>query len=140
MRQTLARHLHDAVLLMVPEIDHLRSIILGLSDGQLTLAAPEPGGPVGDLLIDLDGYRASWRGVPLRLTPAELRLLSSLATQPLTLWTHERLYVTVWGGSYLGDASVVHAAVKRLRQRLREVDQRITIETVRGVGYRLVMA
>jgi DNA-binding response OmpR family regulator len=54
------------------------------------------------------------------------------------VWTYERLFAAVWGGAYLGDNAILHSAVKRLRRKLRAADGRVEIETVRGVGYRLV--
>jgi DNA-binding winged helix-turn-helix (wHTH) protein len=52
------------------------------------------------------------------------------------VWTYETLFAAVWGGTYLGDNSILHSAVKRLRRKLREVG--LSVETVRGIGYRFV--
>jgi two-component system, OmpR family, response regulator MtrA len=52
------------------------------------------------------------------------------------VWTYQRLFQAVWGGSYLGDTSILHSAVKRLRRKLRAAGG-LSVQTVRGVGYRL---
>ncbi|BCB80196.1 hypothetical protein Pflav_066060 [Phytohabitans flavus] len=43
----------------------------------------------------------------------------------------------MWGGAYLGDTSILHSAIKRLRRKLRAAPEGPSVETVRGVGYRL---
>jgi len=50
------------------------------------------------------------------------------------------LFAAVWGAAYLGDNSILHSAVKRLRRKLRDVGNDLSIDTVRGIGYRLVTA
>ncbi len=70
------------------------------------------------------------RRVPL--SPTEFALLSFLAENPGHAVSRARLLHRVWGGEC--DARTVDSTVKRLRARLRGV---LTIETVRGLGYRL---
>jgi DNA-binding response OmpR family regulator len=92
---------------------------------------------LGDLVVDAFAHLVTWRGAPLPLTRLERELLARLATPPFGVWTYQRLFDAVWGGSYLGDSSILHSAVKRLRRKLRAVADGPAIETVRGVGYRL---
>ncbi|WP_255509109.1 winged helix-turn-helix domain-containing protein [Micromonospora sp. A202] len=92
---------------------------------------------LGDLTIDPLGHLVTWRGQPLALTRLERRLLTQLATAPLGVWTYERLFESVWGCAYLGDTSILHSAVKRLRRKLRAADDTLRVHTVRGIGYRL---
>lgn len=139
MRGMLARRLSGfGVVLMVSDMAQLRTV-LRTAEGELFNSAPEPDGALGELVIDIGAHWASWRRSPLQLTRMELQLLSNLADPPITVWSHERLYVTVWGSPYLGDASAVHAAMRRLRKKLHAAGDGITIDTVRGVGYRLVI-
>ncbi|MET7816772.1 winged helix-turn-helix domain-containing protein [Micromonospora zamorensis] len=92
---------------------------------------------LGDLTIDPLGHLVTWRGQPLALTRLERRLLTQLAAAPLGVWTYERLFESVWGCAYLGDTSILHSAVKRLRRKLRAADDTLRVHTVRGIGYRL---
>ncbi|HET8682691.1 MAG TPA: winged helix-turn-helix domain-containing protein, partial [Micromonosporaceae bacterium] len=85
-------------------------------------------------------HRVTWQGTPVPLTRLEWDLLGSLASPPVTVWTYERLFGEVWGSSYLGDTSILHSAVKRLRRKLRAAGDGVAVETVRGVGYRLALA
>jgi DNA-binding response OmpR family regulator len=51
--------------------------------------------------------------------------------------TRERLLEEVWGYDFLGDTRAVDSAVKRLRARLRSMDEKAdNIQAVRGLGYK----
>ena len=53
--------------------------------------------------------------------------------------THDQRPIThVWGRPYLGDTDAVVSAVKRLRRQMRQVTGAVLVESVRGVGYRIV--
>ncbi|WP_274530705.1 winged helix-turn-helix domain-containing protein [Micromonospora hortensis] len=92
---------------------------------------------LGDLTIDPLDHRVTWRGQPLALTRLERNLLTQLATAPVGVWTYQRLFESVWGCAFLGDTSILHSAVKRLRRKLHAVDDALRVHTVRGIGYRL---
>lgn len=92
---------------------------------------------LGDLTIDPLDHRVTWRGEPLALTRLERNLLTQLATAPVGVWTYQRLFESVWGCAFLGDTSILHSAVKRLRRKLHAVDDTLRVHTVRGIGYRL---
>ncbi|MBM0278784.1 winged helix-turn-helix domain-containing protein [Micromonospora tarensis] len=103
-------------------------------------AAPSPASgriSLGGLEIDPLDHLVTWRGQPLALTRLEHRLLSQLASAPAGVWPYERLFESVWGCAYLGDTSILHSAVKRLRRKLRAADTTLGVQTVRGIGYRL---
>ena len=55
------------------------------------------------------------------------------------MWSYERIFGSVWGGAWLGDAAILHSAVKRLRRKLGAVPGCPQVQTVRGVGYRLAV-
>ncbi len=101
--------------------------------------AADAGGQIniGDLTIDPLDHLVTWRGQPLPLTRLERDLLTHLATAPVGVWTYERLFESVWGCAYLGDTSILHSAVKRLRRKLRCAGDEVRVHTVRGIGYRL---
>ncbi|MCZ7419301.1 MULTISPECIES: winged helix-turn-helix domain-containing protein [unclassified Micromonospora] len=100
---------------------------------------PERAATWGDLVVDRAGHLVTWRGAPLGLTRTERELLARLVSPPITLWSYERLFASVWGGAYLGDTAILHSAVKRLRRKLRTLSDGPQVQTVRGVGYRLSM-
>lgn len=148
-RERLARRLEDCgVVLMVADVDELRAVFWPGGQPEWPPPPPAAGGEatptaeitIGDLVIDPSRHRVTWRGNLVPLTRLEWQLLGSLATAPVSVWTYERLFGEVWGSAYLGDTSILHSAVKRLRRKLRAAGDGVAVETVRGVGYRLAIA
>jgi DNA-binding response OmpR family regulator len=140
VRERVARRLSDCgVVLMCADIGELRAVLFPTTPADLAADGNAAVRALGDLVIDGGNHVASWRGAPLPLTRLEWELLGSLATPPPVVWTYERLFGTVWGGAYLGDTSILHSAMKRLRRKLRAVGDGVSIETVRGIGYRLAL-
>jgi DNA-binding response OmpR family regulator len=89
------------------------------------------------LSIDLDKRLAVANGVTLNLSKTEFDLLATLNASPGRVFEREHLLERVWGDTSVTERSV-DAFVKSLRRKL--VDAGLpaeTIETVRGVGYRL---
>jgi len=88
----------------------------------------------GDLVIDMGRHEVLFSGIPLDLTPSELRLLHLLASHPGRVFTRDQLLRRVIrGGAYVIDRNIdVH--IRGVRKKLGEC--RDLIETVRGVGYR----
>jgi two-component system, OmpR family, response regulator MtrA len=138
VRERVARQLDGGgIVLMCPDIDALRAMLTGATrKPALPGLATRYEDPA--LVIDIDDHEVRWRGTALPLTRLEIELMAHLASDPVRVWPYDRLFSTVWGGAYLGDNSILHSAVKRLRRKLRDAGGSLTIETVRGVGYRLV--
>ena len=89
----------------------------------------------GDLIIDEPAGRATRGGVPLDLTPTELRILAYLVRRRGLVLSKTQLLTQVWGYEAY-DPNVVEVHVSALRRKLEARGPRI-IETVRGLGYRL---
>jgi two-component system OmpR family response regulator len=71
------------------------------------------------------------------LTPKEFALLQYLMAFPDEALTRTRLLEHVWDFAFDGDPNVVDVYVGYLRAKLDRPFGRRSIETVRGVGYRL---
>jgi two-component system response regulator VicR len=105
---------------------------------------PEEKGPqpvrAGPLTVDPARYEAYLGARTLDLTTLEFQVLHALASRAGRVLTREGLLEEVWGYEYTGDLRVVDAVIKRLRAKLRDTDDGAAelIETVRGVGYKLV--
>lgn len=91
----------------------------------------------GDLVIDLTHFRVSKAGLQIDLTPIEFALLAFMARSPNRYWTREELLNHVWGYSWVGYARTVDRHIAALRRKLK-VERDELIETVHGIGYRLV--
>jgi DNA-binding response OmpR family regulator len=91
---------------------------------------------VGDLTVDIDTRTVRIGEQPVALTQTEFELLSALSERPGGVLTRETLIERVWGESWFGDAHVVDVHVSNLRRKLSGATSRV--QTVRGVGFRLV--
>jgi DNA-binding response OmpR family regulator len=87
----------------------------------------------GAIALDLDTGRAERAGRPVELTAREASVLEVLMRHPHEVMSRERLLSQVWGYDYDPGSNVVAVYVGYLRTKLGEQ----TVETVRGVGYRL---
>jgi DNA-binding response OmpR family regulator len=98
-------------------------------------AGAEKAGPLrfGAVEIDPDGVRVSRGGMPVALTPTEMRLLLRFAESPGTVLSRDVLLESVWNYQWGGDSRVVDVHVQRLRNKIGGD----LIETVRGFGYKL---
>lgn len=67
----------------------------------------------------------------------EFELLSQLAQYPGRLFSRDELIRLVWGADYEGDDRTVDVHIKRLRQRFADYTADFSIQTVRGIGYKL---
>lgn len=91
----------------------------------------------GDIQIDLEHFRVSRAGQQIDLTPIEFALLAFLARNPNRHWTREELLNHVWDYSWAGYERTVDRHVAALRRKLK-LERDEIIETVHGVGYRLL--
>lgn len=92
-----------------------------------------------DLRLELQRREALVQGRTVRLTPTESRLLFTLAANLNRTVSSETLLARGWAETEDADPSYVWVTMRRLRQKI-EVDpnQPRHLQTVRGVGYRLV--
>jgi DNA-binding response OmpR family regulator len=91
----------------------------------------------GALKIDLDRLRAYVNDEPITLTRKEFQLLATLAADPDVVVRRDRLLQEVWHTSWRGDSRTIDVHVATLRSKIGSA---VKIETVRGVGYRLVVS
>ncbi len=89
----------------------------------------------GSLRLDPLGYLATLDGTALELSRTEFDLLFLLLRNPGRAFGRAYLLETVWGEPYLSSDRSVDNAVLRLRKKIGPLGD--SIETVRGVGYRL---
>ena len=89
----------------------------------------------GELSIDPATFSVRFKGKEVRLTRKEFSLLSELARNQGRVMTRETLLDRVWSLSYYGDSRTLDVHIRRLRQKLGDAS---LIETVTGIGYRLL--
>lgn len=92
---------------------------------------------IGDLMIDPASREATVKGEPIELRTQEFDLLLTLVEHKGMALTREQLLEKAWGYEYYGLTRTVDVHVGQLRRKLS--DSNIRIETVIGVGYKLVV-
>jgi len=92
---------------------------------------------IGALEIDSDKYSVTFNGVTVKLTPNEFKLLFILASHPGQTLTREQLLEDLHGAASSIDRSV-DSHIKNLRRKLEAESGSPSIETVYGIGYRLI--
>ena len=90
-----------------------------------------------DLLIDAVAGEVRKGGMPVSVTPRELRILRVLAAHPGRVFSRDELIARALGDDFDGFDRTIDAHVKNLRQKI-ETDPRSPryILTVHGIGYR----
>jgi two-component system alkaline phosphatase synthesis response regulator PhoP len=92
-----------------------------------------------EFLIDPDSHTVWRNGMLIDLTPREFDLLYVLAEHADRVCNRDQLLDRVWGSSFAGIERVVDVHIKQLRRKLEADPANPTlIQTLRGVGYRLV--
>ncbi len=92
---------------------------------------------VGDLRLD-PARREAWRAnSPIALSAKEYALLEAFMRSPGRVLSRFALLEKVWDESYEHRSNVVDAYVRLLRDKIDRPFGTDSIETVRGVGYRL---
>jgi two-component system OmpR family response regulator len=92
---------------------------------------------VGELRLDPAAHRA-WRGdTELELSAKEFAMLELLMRRPGSVLTRTQLLEGAWDMSYERRSNIVDVYIRHLREKIDRPFGSETIETVRGVGYRL---
>ena len=73
----------------------------------------------------------------ITLTLKEFQVLELLMEHPGNVLSREHLLSTVWGYEFDGASRTIDVHIRTLRQKLEEAGG--LVETVRGVGYRMVL-
>jgi two-component system response regulator VicR len=90
----------------------------------------------GGLEIDLGKYEVKKHGEVVEVTLREFELLKFLASSSEQVFSREQLLEEVWGYEYYGDIRTVDVTVRRLREKIEDLDGEFKyILTKRGVGY-----
>lgn len=92
---------------------------------------------VGDILLDPAGHRVTRNGTPVDLTPKEFALLELFMRRRGEVLSRSAILDHVWDFAYQGGSNVVDVYVRYLRDKIDRPFGERSIETVRGVGYRL---
>lgn len=93
---------------------------------------------VGEVKIYPEKYEVVLNGNSIPLRPKEFEVLLYLVQRPGVVITRDDLMNVVWGFDYIGGQRTVDVHVSSLRKKLEMNQQSVQIESIRGVGYKLV--
>ncbi|MGA5563737.1 response regulator transcription factor [Streptomyces platensis] len=91
---------------------------------------------LGAVTVELSTRQVAVHGAAVPLTRKEFDLLALLAQRPGVVFRREQIISEVWRTSWEGTGRTLEVHIASLRAKLR---MPALIETVRGVGYRLVV-
>ena len=120
--------------------EELLARVRALSRRTLQTAADPTELRCGDITLDMRGHTARRANTALNLTATEWQLLEFMMCHPGQALTREKIFSQVWAFDSQAQVSMVDVYVSYLRRKLKihpQIDD--PIETVRGIGYRLVV-
>ena len=91
----------------------------------------------GDLVVDPPRREVTVKGQPVKLRTQEFDLLMVLVEHKGLVLDREKLLELAWGFGYYGQTRTVDVHVGQLRKKLAHSS--VKIETITGVGYKLVV-
>jgi two-component system KDP operon response regulator KdpE len=113
----------------------LRAALRHASHGDIELTKVETGG----LCLDLSKRIVTKNGEPVKLTPKEYDVLTTLARHAGRLLTHRQILTAVWGPAHQEDTQYLRVFIGQLRGKIEDdASAPQIIVTEPGVGYRFV--
>jgi two-component system alkaline phosphatase synthesis response regulator PhoP len=92
---------------------------------------------VGNTLVDPDRREVTICGEQIELRMKEFDLLCAFVQNLGIVLERDKLLNVVWGYDYFGDTRTVDVHVAHLRERI--AGSSLSLQTVRGVGYKMVL-
>lgn len=123
-------------------VARIRAVLRRSGVGAELVPEPDPASiaEVGRLRVDRAQWRAHFDGIELTLTSTEFELLWALVGEPGNVLSRDALILAVYGPDVVVSDRSIDTFVKRIRRKLADIDPDVdALQTVRGVGYRMVL-
>ncbi len=92
-----------------------------------------------DLCIDKKNFTVSIAGTVLpKITKQEFLILELLIKNPLRVFSKEDIFEYAWQEMYMGETKTLDVHISNIRKKIKQVTKEEYIETVWGIGYRLI--
>lgn len=92
-----------------------------------------------DIRVELDGHRLTRAGVEVPLEPKAFAVLATMLARPGHAFARDELLDAVWGHRHV-TPGVLNRVISLLRRALGDdTEQERYLQTVHGIGYRLVL-
>ena len=92
----------------------------------------------GRLVIDYSAKTITADGKSMNFAKKEFEIIELLSLNTGQVFDKERIYEKIWGYDAQGDASVIAEHIRRIRSKLKGVEEDHHLETVWGMGYKWV--
>ena len=89
----------------------------------------------GALRLDLDGWRAGWRGMDVALTVTEFAMLRALVSAPGRVLSRDQLIDQLHGPGFAVTDRTIDSHIRNLRGKFAKAGCDDLIETRAGLGY-----
>jgi two-component system response regulator MprA len=97
-----------------------------------------PAPPPQRLTLDPVTHSAQAPGGRVLLTPTEFRMLAAITSQPGAVVRRRSVVAAGWPDGAQVSENTIDSFMRRIRGKLGSIDAPVEIETVRGVGFRLL--
>lgn len=97
---------------------------------------PAPPGLAG-LVLDPAGHGVRAGDAEVLLTPTEFRMLAAITSRPGEVVRRRTVVAAAWPDGAVVSENTIDSFVRRIRTKLASIDAPVTLETVRGVGFRI---
>lgn len=91
-----------------------------------------------DIKLDFQSYKVAVMDKEVSLSKREFEILACLMKHPKKVFTKENLYTSVWNDEFYGDDNIINVHVSKIRSKLKVVSSNEYIQTVWGIGFRMV--
>lgn len=91
-----------------------------------------------EIVLNKESKRVFVRGNEITCTAMEYCILELFLTNPSKIFSKRNLFESVTGSDYLSDDNTMNVHISNLRKKIAEYTEDKYIETVYGMGYRLV--
>ena len=92
----------------------------------------------GNIVMDTENFVVYKNDKIINLNLQEFKILEIFMSAPGRVFTKEQIYEKAWGSEYLSDDNTIMVHISRLRDKLSDGDDINYIETIRGLGYRMI--
>lgn len=129
----------DDYLVKPFDLDELLArVTVQLRHAAKTPEEPQEGISFREWLIDEDARSLIAAGTPVKLTRTEYSIVEALVKRPKKVFTKRELYEAVWNEDSFIEEKAINVHVSNIRAKLKETKTDHYIETVWGIGFRLL--
>lgn len=90
------------------------------------------------LCLDEEKKALTAEGQPVSLTAQEFKIMELFLRNPQRVFSKNEIYEYAWKEYYIGEDKTIHVHISNIRQKLKQVSEQEYIETIWGLGFRLV--